>query len=266
VAVGDIVKYSITKDDVGMISAIEPRINYIIRKASKLSKESHLLAANVDQALLVVTLKDPVTPYEFIDRFLVTAEAYHIPTYIILNKADLYTDAKSDDLSLFLDTYKKAGYTCHIISVKENQNLERIKNLIQNKTSVIAGNSGVGKSSIINAIDKNISIKTNEISDYHKSGKHTTTFAEMYFLNMGGKIIDTPGIRGFGIIDFEKNEPGLFFPEIFSISKNCKFYNCTHIHEPDCAVIKAVELNKIGISRYRSYVNIYQDEHLKYRK
>lgn len=266
VTVGDIVTFSVLKDGSGLISIIQPRKNYIIRKSSKLSKEAHLLAANVDQALLMITIKDPSTPREFIDRFLITAEAYHISTHIVINKMDLVSEDLQEELDDFLSVYDKAGYNCISTSIHRPSSLKPVVALLKNKITVIAGNSGVGKSSIINIIEPNLQLKVKEISSSHNTGKHTTTFSEMFPLSKGGYIIDTPGIRGFGIIDFEKNELGLFFPEIFSASKDCKYYNCTHVHEPGCAVMEAVNNNDIGLSRYKSYLNILHDEHSKYRK
>lgn len=266
VAVGDHVEYFIPENSkTGLIKNVLDRKNYIVRKSTNLSKQTHILAANVDQAVLMVTIAYPETYPIFIDRFLVAAEAYRIPAKIIFNKIDLY----DEDQALFLDyldiVYKNAGYECFKVSVKEKTNIDQLKELLKNKVSVIAGNSGVGKSSLINLIDPNLNLKTSEISDYHKSGKHTTTFAEMFKLSHGGYIIDTPGIRGFGLHDIQKEELFHFFPEIFKESEKCKYYNCTHLHEPGCAVKKAVESGKISEVRYQNYLNILTDEETKHR-
>ncbi len=266
VAVGDHVEYFIPENSrTGLIKNVLDRKNYIVRKSTNLSKQTHILAANVDQAILMVTIAFPETYPIFIDRFLVAAEAYRIPAKIIFNKIDLY----DEDQTLFLDyldiVYKNAGYECFKVSVKEKINIEKLKVLLKDKVSVIAGNSGVGKSSLINLIDPNLNLKTSKISDYHKSGKHTTTFAEMFKLSNGGYIIDTPGIRGFGLHDIQNEELFHFFPEIFKESDQCKYYNCTHLHEPGCAVKKAVESGKISEIRYQNYINILTDEETKHR-
>ena len=266
VAVGDQVEFYIPENsETGVIKNVLDRKNYIIRKSTNLSKQTHILAANVDQAVLMVTIAFPETYPIFIDRFLVAAEAYRIPAKIIFNKTDLY----NEDQNLLLDylylVYQNAGYECFKVSIKEKTNIESISNLLQDKISVIAGNSGVGKSSLINLIDPNLKLKTSEISDYHKSGKHTTTFAEMFKLKIGGYIIDTPGIRGFGLHDIQKEELFHFFPEIFKESEHCKYYNCTHLHEPGCAVKDAVEQGKISEIRYNNYVSILTDEETKHR-
>jgi ribosome biogenesis GTPase len=266
VTVGDIVNYQVLSgNDIGIITDIQERKNYIIRKASNLSKEAHLIASNVDQAFLMFTLTSPETLLEFVDRFLVTAEAYHISTILIINKIDLYDDITLERMNSVKAIYRNAGYRCYETSVTEKINIDIIKNLMKDKISVISGNSGVGKSALINAIDKNLNLKVEEISSYHKKGKHTTTFSEMYELKGGGYIIDTPGIKGFGLIDFEENEISLFFPEIFKLSKDCQYYNCSHIHEPGCAVKKALENGLLSASRYKSYVNIMNKDAGKYR-
>ncbi len=265
VTVGDRVDVELLNDGTGVITAIEPRKNYIIRRATQFHKEAHLLAANIDLAFLMVTLRFPETQPEFVDRFLVTAEAYHIESIIIINKIDLLD--KKDDIQLkeFVKTYQLAGYHCILMSLKTGEGVQEIKKLIQGKTNLIAGNSGVGKTSLINYINPNVSLKTNTISESHQSGKHTTTFAELFPLDGNSFLIDSPGIRGFGLIDLSKEEVGLYFPEIFKISKNCRFYNCTHIHEPNCAVMEAVKMKKIGFSRYKSYVSILTGQNTKYR-
>ncbi|MBN2348270.1 MAG: ribosome small subunit-dependent GTPase A [Bacteroidales bacterium] len=266
VAVGDIVNYELSGDNqTGLIRTIQPRKNYIIRKATNLSKESHLLAANVDLALLMITLAFPETTTEFIDRFLVTAEAYHIPTILVINKIELYNEILIERSKQLISIYNQAGYRCIEISVKKKIGIPTIQKLLENKITVIAGNSGVGKSSLINVLDKNINIKIGSMSDYHKSGKHTTTYPEMFDIGNESYIIDTPGIKGFGLIDFNEMEIGYFFPDIFKLSKECHFYNCTHIHEPGCAVKYAVENNLLSESRYKSYYNIFSDKNEKYR-
>ncbi|MFP4023582.1 MAG: ribosome small subunit-dependent GTPase A [Thiohalospira sp.] len=266
VAVGDYVKYDLpVKSDTGIIHQVLDRKNYIVRKSTNLSKQTHILAANIDQAILMVTLKNPVTYSIFIDRFLITAEAYEIPAKLIFNKIDLYNDEEAQQLNDFIKAYKIAGYDCIQTSVTQKINIDKTEQLLKNKVTLIAGNSGVGKSSLINLIDPALNLKTSEISNYHKSGKHTTTFAEMIDLCIGGSIIDTPGIRGFGLHDIEKEELFHYFPEIFKASADCKFYNCTHVHEPGCAVKKAIEEEKIHPMRYNNYLNILFDENSKHR-
>jgi len=266
VAVGDHVDFFIPENSkTGIIKNLLPRNNYIIRKSTNLSKQTHVIAANIDQAVLMITLKNPVTYSIFIDRFLITAEAYGIPAKLIFNKIDLYNDKEKQLLNEYIKAYELAGYECIQTSVTQKINIEKTAHLLKNKITLIAGNSGVGKSSLINLIDPALSLKTNEISSYHKSGKHTTTFAEMFDLSVGGSIIDTPGIRGFGLHDIEKEELFHYFPEIFEASKNCKYYNCTHVHEPGCAVKIAVEENKIHPMRYHNYLNILLDKETKHR-
>lgn len=265
VTVGDVVDYIAEENASGWITKVHPRKNYIIRKSINLSKEAHLLAANIDQAFLIASLKLPVTPLEFIDRFLVTAEAYHIKSILVFNKFDLYDEEVLKKLKETIAIYSDIGYECIETSVVTNYNVENIKERMTGKISLLAGNSGVGKSSLINTIEPGLDLKVSEISHYHKLGKHSTTFSEMFELSNGGFIIDTPGIRGFGIIDFEKSEIGLFFPEIFRKSKSCQYYNCTHTHEPNCKVKEAAEKGEIAYSRYRSYLNIFYDENEKYR-
>jgi ribosome biogenesis GTPase len=218
-----------------------------------------------DQAIIMVTIAFPVTYTIFIDRFLITAEAYEIPAKIIFNKTDLYNEKQAQYLNELVFIYESAGYECLTTSVKNKTNIDNVKTLLQNKTSLIAGNSGVGKSSLINLIDSSLDLKTSEISDSHKSGKHTTTFAEMYELSFGGYIIDTPGIRGFGLHDINKEELFHFFPEIFKISKNCKYHNCTHVHEPGCAIKDAVENGIVSLLRYENYLSILFGDESKHR-
>jgi ribosome biogenesis GTPase len=265
VAVGDFVQYEFDHGESGVITHVEPRKNYIIRRSSNLSKEAHIIAANIDLAFLLITLKMPETPMEFIDRFLMTAEAYHIPVVIIINKMDLLAKDSMALLHSIEQTYQYAGYSCLEISVKTQYGINELVSLMKDKTNLLAGNSGVGKSSLINLICPAVDLKIAEVSSSHKTGKHATTYPEMILLPSGGYIIDTPGIKGFGIIDIEKHEIGLYFNDIFSISRNCSFYNCTHIHEPGCAVMKAVNDKTLAQSRYHSYVNIFSDRNKKYR-
>lgn len=263
VAVGDGVQVEENPDGY-VITGIEQRRNYIIRKSTNLSKESHILASNVDQALLIVTVNHPVTSTVFIDRFLASAEAYNIPVVLLFNKADLYDEedrAMSGGLSAI---YREIGYPCYEVSALTGVNLELVRQLLKDKVTVLSGLSGVGKSSLINKIEPGLELKTALISNAHDSGKHTTTFAEMFALENGGYIIDTPGIRSFGTVDMKKEEISHFFPEIFAKSSACRFYNCTHIHEPGCAVAEAVEKGEISESRYASYLSM-MEESGKYR-
>lgn len=262
-AVGDVVAVEEGSDGF-IITGIEKRRNYIIRKSTNLSRESHIIASNVDLALLIITVNHPVTSTVFIDRFLATAEAYNIPGVLVFNKTDLYD---SEDVAMLYGLtaiYQKAGYLCYAVSAKTGENIDKIKELLRDKITVLSGLSGVGKSSLINRIEPGLDLKTAAISDAHDSGKHTTTFAEMFPLQEGGYIIDTPGLRSFGIIDMKKEELSHFFPEIFSKSSECRFYNCTHTHEPGCAVIAAVEQDEISESRYMSYLSM-MEESGKYR-
>lgn len=266
VSVGDKVKIIIPADsDKGLILEIIERKNYIIRKSINLSKQYHIIAANVDQALLIVTLAEPQTSTEFIDRYLVICEAFRIPCVIVFNKIDLYQDTLKEKFIELYDIYSKIGYTCIATSVTQNINLDYFKQHILNKISVLSGHSGVGKSSLINAIVPELNIKIGDISDYHKTGMHTTSFSQMYEIFENSFIIDTPGIKGFGLVDIEKCELYHFFPEIFKVSTGCKFNNCTHIHEPACAVVESVKSGNIAVSRYNSYLNMYFDENEKYR-
>jgi ribosome biogenesis GTPase len=263
VTVGDSVEFNFVKEDnTGLITTIEPRKNYIIRKATRFHHEAHLIAANIDQAFLMASLKNPKTPLEFIDRFLLSAEMFFIPSAIILNKTDLLNDKQINE---FIDIYNKAGYKVYPLSVEKEEGVTDLYEIMRNKLTLISGNSGVGKSSFINKINPELDLKTNTISQYHKAGKHTTTFSEIFQLSKEAMVIDTPGIKSFGVIELDKNEVGLFFKEIFHRSKDCKFTNCTHIHEPGCAVIEAVKSEEIAYSRYRSYVNIFTDEGEKHR-
>jgi ribosome biogenesis GTPase len=248
-----------------LIGDIEPRRNYLIRKSANLSKQSHIIAANVDMALLVVTLRMPETPMEFIDRFLVAAEAYRIPVCLIFNKMDLYTGEETEKISQMGEVYRKIGYQTIETSASEKVGTDTLKQMIQGKISVMAGLSGVGKSSLIHAVNPDLHVRIGDISEYHRSGKHTTTFAEMLETGNNGYIIDTPGIKGFGLIHIEKQELYHFFPEIFKTASQCSFYNCRHISEPGCAVREAAKSGEISSGRYHSYLNMMEDTQNKYR-
>ena len=267
VAVGDMVEVAV-KDDASYIIGIEPRRNYIIRKASNLSKESQILASNIDQALLIVTLKEPVTNTTFIDRFLATAEAYNVPVVIVINKVDLLSDADDHDyLEAVKSLYEIIGYKVIKMNALAGDGLEELQQALAGKVTLLSGNSGVGKSSIINLVLPGLNLKTCNVSESHHTGMHTTTFSEMFDLPGGGSVIDTPGVKGFGTIDFDKAEVAHYFKEIFKISANCKYNNCTHTHEPGCAVRDAVENHYISESRYQSYLSILEDgSDDKYRK
>jgi|WetSurMetagenome_2_1015567.scaffolds.fasta_scaffold75785_2 ribosome biogenesis GTPase / thiamine phosphate phosphatase len=265
-AVGDKVLFEFEKGgETGIITELQDRKNYILRKASNLSKESQVLAANIDNLYLMISIILPETPVEFIDRFLATAEAYRVPASILINKTDLYGEKENERLEFLISMYGKIGYECLRLSVKENRGVEAVRLKMKNKINLLSGNSGVGKTSLINAFDPSLSLKTAEISDYHKQGKHITTFPEMYKMSFGGFIIDSPGIRGFGVVNMKRNEIYHFFPEIFRTSKECRFYNCLHLDEPGCAVRKAVDEGIIDPLRYRSYLNILEDDNRKYR-
>ncbi|GHV34028.1 putative ribosome biogenesis GTPase RsgA [Bacteroidia bacterium] len=255
VAVGDIVDFQLSeKEDVGVITKIHERKNCIIRKSVNLSHESHLLATNIDNAFLVVSLTEPATPLGFIDRFTVAAQTFHIPLTLIFNKCDLHTPNISQISCQTRKIYEKIGFPCIETSVVSGYNIDLLRNITSGKTILFSGNSGVGKSALINAIDNTKHLKTGEISSFHKKGKHTTTFTEMHRLGNGAYIIDSPGIKEFGLIHLPKNEIHLYFPEFFAIQKECKFDDCTHTHEPDCAVLKALENGEIAESRYKNYV------------
>ncbi len=266
VAVGDRVEISGTeKDNIPVIEKIEDRKNYMIRRASNLSKEYQLIASNIDQAWIIASLVSPKTFLQFIDRFLVTAQAYRIPASVIFNKTDLYSQFLMQELKQLINLYEAIGYRCYSVSAKEKLNLDQLSNDLQGKTTLISGNSGVGKSTLINALHPQLGLRTGKISDYHNTGKHTTTFAEMVELGNDTYIIDTPGIKGFGVVDFDKSEVFHFFPEIFKFSEKCQFTNCLHTHEPGCAVKKAVEKLEISLSRYESYLSIMDSDDSRYR-
>lgn len=260
-AVGDNVVFKIGKDGSGVISGILERHNYIIRKATKLSRRSHIIAANIDQAILVVTLAMPRTSSGFIDRFLVTAEAYHIPARLVFNKLDLYNDELMLQFEAMQEMYREIGYECIAVSAHRGDNLEALKGLLHQKVSLISGHSGVGKSALINAIEPNLKLKVGDLSSAHDKGKHTTTFAEMLPLSFGGFIIDTPGIKEFGLVDFDKREVWERFPEMRALMHLCRFSNCTHVHEPGCAVLQALEEGRIPAVRYLNYLSILNDDY-----
>lgn len=259
IAVGDFVEFEKTVDGTAMIHIIEDRRNYIVRRSSNLSKHSHILASNLDLVALVVTINYPETSLVFIDRFLATAEAYRVPACIVVNKTDRYDEGETEYLNGLENLYTSLGYPVFKVSALKVSNTEALLDYLAGKTTLFSGNSGVGKSTLINAIAPHSMAKTGDISEYHNKGMHTTTFSEMFELLSGGHIIDTPGIKGFGTIDMEEAEIGHYFPEIFKTSADCKFGNCTHVREPGCAVIKAVENHYISQSRYQSYLSVLSD-------
>ena len=266
VAVGDYVKIDVRDDGTAYIVDIEPRRNYIVRKASNLSKQSHILAANIDQCLLVVTINHPVTSTTFIDRFIASAEAYRVPVVIVFNKTDLYNDTDNEELDYLEAVYQSIGYPCLRLSATEGKGIEALKEMMQGKVSLLAGNSGVGKSSIINAISPETAVKVGEISRIHDTGMHTTTYSEMFELMPDSYIVDTPGVKGFGTYSMESEEIAHYFVEFFELSGGCKYGNCTHTHEPGCAVLEALEEGRIAPSRYQSYLSMLDDkEEGKYR-
>ena len=268
IAVGDVVDFEIeTKNDTetGVIKTIHDRTNYIIRKSVNLSKQTHIIAANVDQVFLLITIDNPPTFTTFIDRFLVTAEAYSVPTVLVFNKIDSYEIEQRAEVLYLKDIYEKIGYTCIEVSATENKNVDIVKEMMVGKTSMFVGHSGVGKSTLVNAIEPMLELKTKEISNQHKQGQHTTTFAEMFDLSFNAFIIDTPGIKGFGVVDMEKEEVDDYFPEFLAVKNDCKFNNCLHVEEPKCAVKDAVENEEISYSRYKSYLQIIAGEEEHYR-
>lgn len=264
VAVGDWVLFERDGEE-GAIDEILDRKNIIVRKSSNLSKQIHVLAANVDQALLLVTVNYPVTTTVFIDRFLASAEAYHIPVILVFNKVDRYDKVHLKHLKEWQELYESIGYHTLTISAKKQEDLDTVRTVLKDKVSVLAGHSGVGKSTLVNRIQPGLNLKTAEISDAHHQGKHTTTFAEMHPFSFGGYIIDTPGVRGFGLIQIEKGELSHYFREFFQAGRECQYNNCTHLKEPGCAVKRAVEMGGIALSRYQSYLNIIQNSEEKYR-
>lgn len=264
IAVGDHVDIELEPDqETGLITFLHPRKNYIIRKSINLSKQAQIIAANLDQAFLIVTLASPRTSLGFIDRFLVTAEAYDIPAKLIFNKLDLFSEEGLEILEEYQSIYEKAGYPCYSVSAIQETNLDQIRDLLKNKVTLVSGHSGVGKSTLINALLPGQELKTGEISDWSDKGKHTTTFAEMFQLPFGGYLIDTPGIRELGVFDIEKQELGRLFPEIRKLMSNCRFHNCRHINEPGCSVLNALENEELESSRYDSYLSIYNDNNTR---
>ena len=268
VAVGDHVNLELAVESnapasgnhTGIITEILERKNYIIRKSPNLSKESQILVCNVDHAFLVVTINFPVTTTTFIDRFLVTAEAYQIPCTLVFNKIDRYNLEQKSRMNMLIDLYKEIGYTCIMTSAKEDKGLDVLKSMMKDKINVFAGHSGVGKSTLINTIEPELDLKTDKISTINQTGKHTTTFSEMYPLNFGGYIVDTPGIKGFGVLDMKKEEIGRYFPEILRRMSKCQYSDCTHTHEPGCEIKKALNRNEIAESRYHSYLGLLEDD------
>jgi len=258
IAVGDQVDFEMEPEQgTGVITNLHPRKNYIIRKSINLSKQAQVIAANLDQAFLIVTLASPRTSLGFIDRFLVTAEAYDIPASLVFNKLDLFSEEGLEILADYQKVYENIGYPCYEVSALEGTNIDQVASAIAGKVTLFSGHSGVGKSSLINVLLPDLKLRTTEISEWHDKGMHTTTFAEMFELPQGGYIIDTPGIRELGVIDIEKNELSHFFPEMRALLNQCRFNSCRHINEPGCAVIKAVENGEIELSRYESYLSIY---------
>lgn len=267
VAVGDRVDIEANNEGTAFITEIESRKNYIIRKSSNLSKQSHIIAANLDQAILIVTINYPVTTTVFIDRFLVTAEAYRIPVKIVINKVDCYKAEDLEKMEEFIRLYTSIDYPCIKLCAKNSEDIERFRPELRNHISLLSGHSGVGKSTIINRLIPGLNLKTGLISESHNKGMHTTTFSEMIPLPFGGYIIDTPGIKGFGVFDMAEAEISHYFPEIFKVSSGCRFNNCTHQREPGCAVTEAVKKGGISLSRYKSYLNILEDKNdSKYRE
>lgn len=269
VAVGDIVDFDIDKKsdvETGVITTIHPRENYIIRKSVNLSKQTHIIASNIDQVFLLVTLNNPPTFTAFIDRFLVTAEAYGIKAILLFNKIDVYTEDELLEIKYLAAMYRDIGYECMGISALEGNNLDEVKAKMIGKVNMFTGHSGVGKSTLVNAIEPSLDIKTKEISTQHMQGQHTTTFAEMYDLSFDAKIIDTPGIKGFGIVDMEREEIGDYFPEFLALKNDCKFNNCLHLQEPKCAVKEALDNDELHWSRYKSYQQIMEGDQEHYRK
>jgi ribosome biogenesis GTPase len=268
ISVGDYVDFELETHNnqvTGVIDNIYDRKNYIIRKSVKLSKQTHIIASNVDLVFLIITINNPPTFTSFIDRFLVTAKAYSIKTVLLFNKIDTYNKETLLEVKYLAATYRKIGYDCIGISAKTGKNIEKVKNLMKDKVSMFAGHSGVGKSTLVNKIEPGLNLKIKEISSQHLLGQHTTTYAEMFDLAFGAKIIDTPGIKGFGVVDMDPEEVGDFFPEIFKLKQGCKFNNCLHIKEPKCAVKKALENDEIAYSRYKSYLQILEGEDQSYR-
>ena len=268
IAVGDSVEFDIeTKGDeeIGVIKLIHERTNYIVRKSVNLSKQTQIIASNIDLAFLLITINNPPTLTTFIDRFLVTAQAYSIKVILVFNKIDSYKEEEKGEIAYLKDIYETIGYACVEVSAIKNINLDTIKNLMKGKTSLFSGHSGVGKTTLLNALEPGLNLKTKQISDQHQQGQHTTTFAEMFDLSFNAKIIDTPGIKGFGVVAIDKEELGDYFTEFFALKSACKFHNCIHVNEPQCAVKEALEDEKVSWSRYKSYLQILEGEEENYR-
>lgn len=267
VTVGDRVEITLNNEGTALITKIEDRKNYIIRRSSNLSKQSHIIAANLDNVLLIITANHPVTSTTFIDRFLASAEAYRVPVTIVINKIDAYDADSKDYVEALITLYEQIGYPCLKISALHNQGIDKLRSILKNKITLFSGNSGVGKSTLINQLIPNAGLRTGEISTVHNTGMHTTTFSEMIPLPDGGYIIDTPGIKGFGTVNMERDEIYHFFPDIFKHAENCRFHNCLHLKEPGCAVLEAVEKHLISKSRYASYLSMMEDDmEEKYRQ
>lgn len=266
VAVGDHVRFVVREDGTAYITEILDRKNYIVRKASNLSKQSHILAANLDLCFLVVTISHPATATTFIDRFLAAAEAYRVPVVLVFNKTDLYNEAEREELGYLSALYESIGYSCLHTCATDGSGVDALKEVMRGKVSLLAGNSGVGKSSLVNAIAPQIAARVGEISKTHDTGMHTTTYTEMFEFMPGSYIVDTPGIKGFGTYDMEVEEISHYFVEFFELSKECRYSNCTHTHEPGCAVLEALERGELAPSRYQSYLSMLEDkEEGKYR-
>lgn len=268
VAVGDRVSFDMDskgEENQGIIHKIHDRKNYIVRKSVNLSKRIHIIAANVDYAFLLVTLNNPVTYTAFIDRFLVTAQAYGVEAILLFNKMDSYNKEELLEVEYLQHMYEQIGYRCISISATENINIDKVKSLMKGKTSLVSGHSGVGKSTLINSISPGLSLKTAELSEQFQQGQHTTTFAQMYDLDFDARIIDTPGVKGFGVVAMEKEEIADYFPEFFALKADCKYHNCLHLDEPKCAVKSALEEGKLFWSRYKSYTQMLQEEQQNYR-
>ena len=263
IAVGDRVEFDVVEEGselLGIITAIEPRDNYIVRKSVNLSKQTHIIASNIDQAFLLITLNNPPTSFPFIDRFLITAEAYHIPAVLLFNKMDTYSEEEKAEIGWMQSVYESIGYTCYKISSFNEPDVKLIAGLMEDKSSMFTGHSGVGKSTLLNSISPDLNLKTKVISEQHQQGQHTTTYAEMFDLEGNARIVDTPGIKGFGVVDMEPEELGNYFPEFLKIKNNCKFNNCLHTDEPKCAVKDGVEDESIPASRYKSYIQLLEDD------
>ncbi len=268
IAVGDTVEFDVESkgdEEIGVIKFIHERKNYIVRKSVNLSKQTQIIASNIDLAFLLITINNPPTLTTFIDRFLVTAQAYSIQVVLVFNKIDSYKAEEKGEILYLKGIYEAIGYTCVEVSAIKNINLNRIKDLMKGKTSLFSGHSGVGKTTLLNSLEPGLNLKTKQISDQHQQGQHTTTFAEMFDLSFNASIIDTPGIKGFGVVAIEKEELGDYFPEFFALKNRCKFHNCIHVNEPQCAVKDALEEGKVSWSRYKSYLQILEGEEENYR-